>query len=548
MSPSSRSTTGDLTRPHATHRHMPDAPRLSDPTPIAVHALVRAAFDRVVAARTEFAAAADDPEAVHALRVALTRLRAIGAEWPEALAAALGHAAAGTLGRAHRALRRVRNDDVRRTLLGDGDGAASPPDDGAATGVDDAGVNAATVAITTRLEGRRRRRLARGRRELARTLDPLLTQALAAPAVTPAVPSPDAAGGDATAGDARNGDVFARTLERAVHAAGQAVLDATSDGATPSARHRARLAFKRLRALLQPWLDAEPVLVPLMRVATAGQDAFGEERDLEQLRAFVARATRRLEGRARARRRTERRRLATDAHALRLALRERHRAMADRVAREWLAPHGPSRVALHLALAAAGAALRAQRSADAEAPTPTAPTPPAALTPRAAPSGAPVEIERKFLLRELPAQVHGLDGIRIAQGWLPGERLRERLRRSVFPDGRVEWTRTVKLGAGVTRLEIEEATDPVLFESLWPFTSAARIEKIRYCVPDGDVTWEVDRFLDRDLVLAEVELPSADTAVAPPAWLAPYIVRDVTDEAEYVNANLARVRRPVPRA
>lgn len=534
---------------------MPDAPHLTDPTPIAVHALVRAAFDRVVAARAEYAAAADDPEAVHALRVALTRLRATGAEWPEALAAALGPDAAETLGRAHRALRRVRTDDVRRALLADTDAVVTSPAGDRRTEAGEPHANTATVAITERLEARRARRLARGRRELSRSLDPLLAQALAAPAAPPetahAAANGDVGHGSPGHGEAATGAVFARTLERAVHAAGQAVLDAAGACSSPNARHRARLAFKRLRALLQPWLDAEPVLVPLMRVATAGQDAFGEERDLEQLRAFVTRATHRLERRTRDRRRKVRRRLAGDAHALRIALRERHRTAADRVAREWLAAHGPSRVALHLALAAAGAALRAQRPAAPEATASSGPaTPVAPDTPNTpdTPAREPVEIERKFLLRELPAQVLGLDGIRIAQGWLPGERLRERLRRSVFPDGRVEWTRTVKLGAGVTRLEIEEATDPVLFESLWPFTSAARVEKIRYCVPDGSLTWEIDRFLDRDLVLAEVELPTADTAVSPPAWLAPYIVRDVTDEAEYVNANLARRRPPAPRA
>lgn len=50
----------------------------------------------------------------------------------------------------------------------------------------------------------------------------------------------------------------------------------------------------------------------------------------------------------------------------------------------------------------------------------------------------------------------------------------------------------------------------------------------------------MDQFCDRDLVLAEVELPSEETAVEVPGWLKPYLVREVTDEAEYVNLNLAR--------
>ena len=53
-------------------------------------------------------------------------------------------------------------------------------------------------------------------------------------------------------------------------------------------------------------------------------------------------------------------------------------------------------------------------------------------------------------------------------------------------------------------------------------------------------TWEIDQFLDRDLVLAEVELPSAATEVTVPPWLAPVVRREVTDEPAYGNAELSR--------
>jgi CYTH domain-containing protein len=54
------------------------------------------------------------------------------------------------------------------------------------------------------------------------------------------------------------------------------------------------------------------------------------------------------------------------------------------------------------------------------------------------------------------------------------------------------------------------------------------------------LTWEVDVFADRDLVLAEVELPAATTPVELPGWLRGSVVREVTGEAEYVNLNLAK--------
>jgi hypothetical protein len=43
--------------------------------------------------------------------------------------------------------------------------------------------------------------------------------------------------------------------------------------------------------------------------------------------------------------------------------------------------------------------------------------------------GPPLEIERKYLLRALPRQLRGAAADEIDQGWLPGERLRERVRR-----------------------------------------------------------------------------------------------------------------------
>jgi CYTH domain-containing protein len=105
---------------------------------------------------------------------------------------------------------------------------------------------------------------------------------------------------------------------------------------------------------------------------------------------------------------------------------------------------------------------------------------------------------------------------------------------------RERYFRTVKLGSGVTRIEVEEGCTRELFDALWPLTRERRVRKRRYRVPDGALVWEVDEFTDRPLVVAEVELPAADAAAEVPGWLAPYVVREVTDEGEYVNANLAR--------
>ena len=162
----------------------------------------------------------------------------------------------------------------------------------------------------------------------------------------------------------------------------------------------------------------------------------------------------------------------------------------------------------------------------------------AALCPIIVPA-ADREIERKYLLKALPPRAGALPAQEIEQGWLPGERLRERLRRVKGPDGE-RYFRTVKLGAGMQRLEIEEETTAELFDALWPHTEGCRVRKRRYRVAEGALTWEIDQFVDRDLVLAEVELPDTTIAVEPPQWLRRYAVREVTADPAYLNLNLAR--------
>lgn len=158
----------------------------------------------------------------------------------------------------------------------------------------------------------------------------------------------------------------------------------------------------------------------------------------------------------------------------------------------------------------------------------------------------PVEIERKFLLDALPEVARGVPSQRLEQGYLPGTELVERVRRVTSADGRIRYWRTVKFGTGITRLELEEETTRAVFRALWPLTKRRRIDKRRHVVPDGTRKWEIDDFADRDLVLAEIELASEEDVVGIPDWLAPHVVREVTGEDAYVNANLASQGRPVP--
>lgn len=149
-----------------------------------------------------------------------------------------------------------------------------------------------------------------------------------------------------------------------------------------------------------------------------------------------------------------------------------------------------------------------------------------------------LEIERKYLLSGPPEKISGRSAREIEQGYLPGSRIQERLRRIVDAD-RILHVRSIKLGSGLVRVEVQEEIEPELFDRLWPLTEGRRLRKKRYRFPYGGLVWEVDGFTDRDLWLAEVELPSADHESPPPDWLEAYIVREVTDEPEYLNVNLA---------
>jgi CYTH domain-containing protein len=169
----------------------------------------------------------------------------------------------------------------------------------------------------------------------------------------------------------------------------------------------------------------------------------------------------------------------------------------------------------------------------------------------------PLEIERVFLLDRLPNLPPGAVALRIEQGYLPEEcddqvgieHFREgRIRRITRPDGSVACVHTIKRGAGLVRTEIEQPMTPEQFEQIWPRTIGRRIAKTRHKIKHGDLVWEVDQFHDLSLVLAEVELPRADVEVTLPPWLAPHVVREVTDEPEYRNFALATKSQQVDKS
>ncbi|MBK8058636.1 MAG: CHAD domain-containing protein [Gemmatimonadetes bacterium] len=287
--------------------------------------------------------------------------------------------------------------------------------------------------------------------------------------------------------------------------------------------HRARIAGKRLRYLLEPIVPHVPggsaVLGHLKRL----QDALGDFHDAHAWQLVVADAVERAA-------REEGKQLAAEATLTAAATPRRSRARSPRPGMLAIIAHIQERAATMFEQVQAG------WIGEAVAPLFDGVERIAEALDLRARSG--LEIERKYLLHALPSPMPEATIQEIEQGYLPGERLIERVRRVRVGDAE-RYYRTVKLGAGLVRTEVEEECSRELFDVLWPLTEGKRVAKRRHVVADGALHWEIDEFTDRALVLAEIELPAAGITCEFPAWLMAAIEREVTDDAAYVNARLA---------
>lgn len=145
-----------------------------------------------------------------------------------------------------------------------------------------------------------------------------------------------------------------------------------------------------------------------------------------------------------------------------------------------------------------------------------------------------LEIERKFLVKG-NFKEHSVKSYRIAQAYLASEgknTVRVRIRdhegfitiKGPSTDGgltRFEWE---------TRIPIEDA------EQMLKLSVTPVIDKTRYLVPFKGHIWEVDEFYgdNAGLVVAEIELESADETFEIPDWTG----AEVTPDRRYTNFNL----------
>jgi CYTH domain-containing protein len=149
------------------------------------------------------------------------------------------------------------------------------------------------------------------------------------------------------------------------------------------------------------------------------------------------------------------------------------------------------------------------------------------------------EIERKFLVGELPADAGNARPEHIRQGYLNLEPAEVRIRSR---SGR-QHELTVKSVGGLSRAEVNVPLTPEQFDELWPLVQRS-IEKERTVLALAGQAVEVDVYRGRlaGLVVAEVEFRSEGEAQAftPPSWFG----REIKADARYRNAALAAAEAP----
>jgi len=148
-----------------------------------------------------------------------------------------------------------------------------------------------------------------------------------------------------------------------------------------------------------------------------------------------------------------------------------------------------------------------------------------------------VEIERKFLVKSDDYKTEATNKKRIVQGFLntnPKRTVRVRI------NGEKAYL-TVKgksNDAGTSRFEWEREIDKSEAENLLALCEETVIEKMRYEIPLGSFTYEVDEFLgiNKGLVVAEIELRNENDVFDQPVWLG----EEVTGQLKYYNSILSK--------
>ena len=146
-----------------------------------------------------------------------------------------------------------------------------------------------------------------------------------------------------------------------------------------------------------------------------------------------------------------------------------------------------------------------------------------------------LEIERKFLVIGDGYRAAANSSEHIVQGYLqsaPERTVRVRIK----DDTGYLTIKGLGTDDGTIRFEWEQSIPLADAEALLQLCEPGIIDKIRYRVPAGPHTWEVDEFAgdNSGLIVAEIELPSADETFSKPEWIG----AEVTGDNRYYNSAL----------
>ncbi len=148
-----------------------------------------------------------------------------------------------------------------------------------------------------------------------------------------------------------------------------------------------------------------------------------------------------------------------------------------------------------------------------------------------------LEIERKYLLKNMQWKTQVVRSVRMTQGYFPSAGVTVRVR-IAGADGFL--TIKGKSDEFFARSEFEYSIPKEDARRMLDEFCASRIvDKIRHYVPaGGNLVWEIDEYLglNEGLFTAEIELPSVDTVYSVPDWVG----EDVSDKPEYSNGSLSK--------
>ena len=148
----------------------------------------------------------------------------------------------------------------------------------------------------------------------------------------------------------------------------------------------------------------------------------------------------------------------------------------------------------------------------------------------------PIEIERKFLLRNDDWKLKANQGTKFKQGYLVGSKdasVRVRI------EGDKAYLNIKSATLGVRRQEYEYSIPMAeANEILQTLCKKPLVEKTRYIVSHNGMEWEIDVFEGENmgLVVAAIDLQDEHQKIELPAWCG----QEVSSDPRYYNVNLGK--------